>query len=70
MSQVFLRRAAERFALPAPYLSLLDGLAHDTIGHARVGEQLEALFPITSGVPQGCPLSGSLWALAFDPWIR
>eukprot|EP00959_Pyramimonas_sp_CCMP1952_P292809 6123807-Pyramimonas_sp.AAC.1 len=44
MSQLFLRRALERFRLPPSYYNMLDGLAHDTLGHARVGENVKPLF--------------------------
>eukprot|EP00959_Pyramimonas_sp_CCMP1952_P373365 7819127-Pyramimonas_sp.AAC.1 len=28
------------------------------------------MFPIESGVAQGCPASGPAWAIAMDPLVR
>ena len=27
-------------------------------------------FPVTSGIKQGCPMSGDIWCLIFDPFVR
>lgn len=34
------------------------------------GMVTEAVFPIARGIKQGCPSSGSVWAIAFDPAVR
>eukprot|EP00959_Pyramimonas_sp_CCMP1952_P117458 2455385-Pyramimonas_sp.AAC.1 len=36
----------------------------------RVGEDLLEAFAVTAGVAQGCPMSGSLWALLFSPFLE
>ena len=40
------------------------------VGFIRVGATRVLSLPIRSGVAQGCPLSGTLWALGLDPFLR
>eukprot|EP00959_Pyramimonas_sp_CCMP1952_P213120 4459246-Pyramimonas_sp.AAC.1 len=42
----------------------------NAVGFLRVGSEVRELFSLSSGVPQGCPLSGAPWALGMDPLVR
>ena len=42
----------------------------DSTAQLAVGGLRGVLISITSGIKQGCPMSGSLWCLVFDPIIR
>ena len=49
-------------AVKAPYIDSTAQLAAGGLRGVTIG--------ITSGITQGCPMSGSLWCLVFDPIIR
>eukprot|EP00959_Pyramimonas_sp_CCMP1952_P040332 843557-Pyramimonas_sp.AAC.1 len=66
MSQQWLRVVLRRFGLPL-YLNAVSALAEDPAGLLNVGSKRVRLFEISRGVPQGCLLSGTLWALGVDP---
>eukprot|EP00959_Pyramimonas_sp_CCMP1952_P378155 7921582-Pyramimonas_sp.AAC.1 len=70
MSQTWLRMVLERSRLPQGILWVVLALSSDAVAHVPVGSEIIPMFTITAGVPQGCPLSGSLWALGFDPFLR
>eukprot|EP00959_Pyramimonas_sp_CCMP1952_P206084 4309568-Pyramimonas_sp.AAC.1 len=42
----------------------------NALAFSRIRDELVSLLLINSGVMQGCPLSGSLWAFGMDPIIR
>eukprot|EP00959_Pyramimonas_sp_CCMP1952_P282217 5898707-Pyramimonas_sp.AAC.1 len=44
-------------------------LHHDMQSWTWCGDSLQFIFH-AAGVAQGCPLSGSLWALTFDPFLH
>ena len=42
----------------------------DSTAQLAAGGLRGVTISITSGIKQGCPMSGSLWCLVFDPIIR
>ena len=42
----------------------------DSTAQLAAGGLRGVTIGITSGIKQGCPMSGSLWCLVFDPIIR
>eukprot|EP00959_Pyramimonas_sp_CCMP1952_P352036 7375827-Pyramimonas_sp.AAC.1 len=70
MSQQWLRAVLRRFGLPQGHLNALEALPEGSVGYFNVGSQRVRLFGTSRGVPHGCPLSGTLWALGMDPLVR
>ena len=64
-------RTIQRYGLPIGYRAALLALHARPLALARTpsGEGV-VLFSMDSGILQGCPLSGSLWALCMDPIVR
>ena len=59
-----------RTGLPQGYLTFIESRYFGPRGFASVQGSKQFLFYLQSGVMQGCPLSGSVWALAMDPILR
>lgn len=58
-------------SLPSGYrtaVGLLCGPATTSVGRPTSGPTES--FPVTSGVPQGCPLSGSMFTVALRPLLE
>ena len=70
LSRKYLGKVLERFKLPLGYRLAVSGLYSHMTGFVRIGGRREVALPILSGVAQGCPLSGTLWALGLDPFLR
>ena len=52
------------------FRKVLKGLYHDHQVQIRLGGNLYKGFMVNSGIKQGCPASGSLFALLMDPFLR
>ena len=59
---------ASRF--PEGFCNLVGGIYHLCRSSVRVGNVVSHLCHIDSGVLQGCPLSGSLFVIASDPFLN
>ena len=57
----------ERAGIPTGLLNLIRALHTEVYVHSA--ETRETLFQILTGILQGCPLSGSLLIVAFNPLI-
>ena len=53
-----------RFLLPEGYINAIMTLCENGFVYSRIGH----LHVPTGGVVQGCPLSGTPWAMAMDPY--
>ena len=62
-------RVLEKMALPLPLLAFVSFLYHDIEGVVRCGDHYEHAYPITSGIIQGCALSGSIYAAATAAFV-
>jgi hypothetical protein len=56
--------------IPVGFRSAICRLYSHCIAYLMLGGALVGSLPICSGIKQGCPLSGSIFALAIDPLIR
>ena len=56
--------------IPTGLLNIIEGIYHDDQAFTNCTGIFVFLFRIASGALQGCPLSGSLFALAIDPFLR
>ena len=55
---------------PLGFRNLVKGLYHNNVAYIKTESGFTKLFIILSGVLQGCPLSGSLFTMAIDPFFR
>ena len=53
--------------VPESYISVIEMLYHMNSTYVRCNGALRYMCSISAGVLQGCPLSGSLFAIAIDP---
>lgn len=60
----------ERMQLPLPLLCLIKALYHNLVTQLSLDGEIVGTVRIASGIKQGCPLSGTLFALGLDPLIR
>ena len=70
LNRTYLSKVLERFKIPLGYRHAIAGLYSHMVGYVKVGGKRVSEIPILSGVAQGCPLSGTLWALGLDPFLR
>lgn len=71
ISRNYLGRVTKAMALPSGYrtaVGLLYGPATTSVGRPTDGPTES--FPVTSGVPQRCPLSGSMFTAALRPLLE
>ena len=59
-----------RYGLNAGLHNLVSAIYHDNHAYALVNGELIFLFLVTSGVLQGCPLSGTIFNVCVDPFYR
>lgn len=59
-----------RIGCPRPVLTLLQHLCRDNVAIVRLARREAGSLWITQGIRQGCPASGSLWAIAFEGVLR
>jgi hypothetical protein len=52
------------------FINMLKTLYFNSKCMARIGPCLSAPFYFSQGIRQGCPLSGQLYSLAFEPFVR
>lgn len=61
----------EEMNIPAWLITALRALYEGSTARIVFGGVVtDAFFGISRGIKQGCPSSGSVWALAFDPAVR
>jgi hypothetical protein len=56
--------------LPEGLLNYVKSLYEDNMCICRGGDADKTLYKIESGIIQGCPLSGSIFVLTVDPFLR
>ena len=54
---------------PLGIINVVEGIYHENHAYIQSEGTLTFLFHILSGALQGCPLSGSLFAIAVDPFL-
>eukprot|EP00959_Pyramimonas_sp_CCMP1952_P299663 6267854-Pyramimonas_sp.AAC.1 len=57
----------QRWGIHGRMLHLLQACYHWPVSYLDLGGARRPLLIAASGVAQGCPLSGTIWALVFDP---
>jgi hypothetical protein len=60
----------ETMLCPRWLINLVKGLYFGSSSNFVLSGVIGCLIKITSGIKQGCPSSGSLWCILFDPIIR
>ena len=55
---------------PSEKTAFVEALNFDAKAYGRTNSGSSLLFPVTAGVPQGCPASGSKYTIASDPPLR
>ena len=70
LGRAWLFCALEQFGLPQGYLNLFHALYYAPNSYVKVDGLRFAMFALESGVAQGCPASGSAWAIAMDLLLR
>jgi exonuclease III len=66
----YLYRVLERIGLGEPFLKRIKTLYCGAVCMAKVVNCISAPFNFCVGIRQGCPLSGQLYSLAFEPLLR
>eukprot|EP00959_Pyramimonas_sp_CCMP1952_P078345 1637795-Pyramimonas_sp.AAC.1 len=59
-----------RLGLPAPLLGFLEAIYENIRCYGAAGHIRTFPYYITSGVPQGCPASGVIYAISSHPFLR
>jgi hypothetical protein len=66
----FLFAALARLGVPAWFCTALRKLYRKCKAHILIGGSSEFVIKIQAGIRQGCPASGSIFALLLDPFVR
>jgi hypothetical protein len=70
LAHVWLWVVLIRMGIPKEFIAAIQALYHGGLARVVLMGARWGGFPILSGIRQGCPASGSLFALAIDPCIR
>lgn len=70
LDREFMVLVLERFGVPITLLRAVRALYHDLVTFVVFAGESVAEMRMDSGIKQGCPLSGTLFALALDPMVR
>eukprot|EP00959_Pyramimonas_sp_CCMP1952_P470694 9497117-Pyramimonas_sp.AAC.1 len=62
--------ALSQFGIPDSYIQLIRALYDGQHCWTRIGARSFYMCLVLTGVAQGCPLSGTLWALATAPFVE
>ena len=60
----------EKMMIPSHIIAAIKLLYENNTAVVKFGNSKEVTFEMQQGIRQGCPLSGTLWALVFDPVVR
>ncbi|KAG8234235.1 hypothetical protein J437_LFUL007741 [Ladona fulva] len=66
----YLFQALERMGFGGVFVGMVRTLYEGALCMVRVSNSLTTHIPFLRGIRQGCPLSGQLFALAFEPLLR
>ena len=69
MSHTWIAACLTALGIPPGAYDLIMGMCCLNLAHSAAGGALVPLFLILSGVLQGCPLSGFLFAIGVDPFL-
>ena len=70
VSHTWLFMCLEAMKFPTGFINVVRSLYSDNIATHSVQGRTHVLFRIVSGILQGCPLSGFLFAVVIDPFLR
>ena len=70
LSHHYLFQALHHMGLPPNIIYALHQLYQHNYCHIHINGATHAGFTITSGIKQGCPASGSMFALALHPFLK
>ena len=66
----YLWQVLEKYKVPRHIINIIKGLYTKHATHIKFAGRVYEGFDITAGIKQGCPSSGTLFAMAIDPFIR
>jgi hypothetical protein len=69
VSHSFVMRVLRKRLGDCPLYRAIEDLYRDLAAEIQVAGCVSDEFPIECGVRQGCPLSGTIFAVAFQPWL-
>ena len=66
----FVFHILEAMGVPSMIIKAIKKLYDNNMAQVSFGNSEPVEFAMEQGIRQGCPLSGTLWAIMFDPVIR
>ena len=70
LNHVFVWKVLKKYGIPKGIINAIKGMYYNHSVKLRRRGRLLTGFIIGTGIKQGCPCSGSIFALALDPFIR
>ena len=70
VSHTWIFHVLTEMGLPAPLVQAIRLMYRDIVSDISFEGQEAEGFPISTGIKQGCPMSGTIFALAIDPFVR
>ena len=70
LRQDYIFHVLQLAGIPQPMLQAIRALYHNNVAQIKIVTPTASSIRLQRGIRQGCPLSGTLWILLFDPILR